>query len=102
MYVDKEFKNIVILTYLGIKKTLENENRNISNTSQEMLDFIEEFEVEIKDRKLYMYCEDEYEIKMCDVVFYDKKNKSFQIKSDEIYHELLSITRTFKKLQEVE
>ena len=85
MYVDKEFKNIVILTYLGIKKTLENENRNISNTSQEMLDFI-----------------DEYEIETYDVVFYDKKNKSFQIKDDSIYHELLSITRTFKKLQEVE
>lgn len=45
-----------------------------------------------------MYFEDEYEIKMCDVVFYDIKNKSFQIKDDNIYHELLSIVRTFKKL----
>ena len=47
-----------------------------------------------------MYCEDEYEIKMCDVVFYDLKNKSFQIKDDTIYHELLSIVRTFKKLRD--
>ena len=47
-----------------------------------------------------MYCEDEYEIRICDVVFYDRKNKSFQIKDDTIYHELLSIVRTFKKLNE--
>ena len=100
MIFNQDFKDIVIFTYRNIYQiTKDKLNRNITNTYNPLLDFIEEFEVDIKDGKLYMYCEDEYEIKMCDVVFYDIKNKSFQIKSDEIYHELLSIVRTFEKLK---
>lgn len=99
MIFNQDFKDIVIFTYRNIYQVTKDKlNRNITNTYNPLLDFIEEFEVEIKDGKLYMYCEDEYEIKMCDVVFYDLKNKSFQIKDDNIYHELLSIVRTFKKL----
>lgn len=101
MIFNQDFKNIVIFTYRTIYQVVKDkENRNITNTYNPLLDFIEEFEVEIKDDKLYMYCEDEYEIKMCNVVFYDIKHKSFQIKEDTIYHELLSIVRTFKKLSE--
>lgn len=99
MIFNQDFKDIVIFTYRNIYQVTKDKlNRNITNTYNPLLDFIKEFEVEIKDGKLYMYCEDEYEIKMCDVVFYDLKNKSFQIKDDTIYHELLSIVRTFKKL----
>lgn len=99
MIFNQDFKDIVIFTYRNIYQVVKDKKyRNITNTYNPLLDFIEEFEVEIKDNKLYMYCEDEYEIKMCDVVFYDIKNKSFQIKEDSIYHELLSITRTFQKL----
>lgn len=99
MIFNQDFKDIVIFTYRNIYQVTKDKlNRNITNTYNPLLDFIEEFEVDIKDGKLYMYCEDEYEIKMCDVVFYDLKNKSFQIKDDNIYHELLSIVRTFKKL----
>lgn len=99
MIFNQDFKDIVIFTYRNIFQVVKDKlNRNITNTYNPLLDFIENFEVEIKDGKLYMYCEDEYEIKMCDVVFYDLKNKSFQIKDDNIYHELLSIVRTFKKL----
>lgn len=101
MIISQEFKDIVIFTYRTIYQTVKDKlNRNITNTYNPLLDFIKEFEVEIKDNKLYMYCEDEYEIKTCDVVFYDIKNKSFQIKSDEIYHELLSIVRTFERLKD--
>lgn len=101
MIFNQDFKDIVIFTYRNIYQvTKDNLNRNITNTYNPLLDFIKEFEIEIKDGKLYMYCEDEYEIKMCDVVFYDLKNKSFQIKDDTIYHELLSIVRTFKKLRQ--
>lgn len=100
MIFSQDLKDIVIFTYRNIYQVVKDKlNRNITNTYNPLLDFIEEFEVEIKDGKLYMYCEDEYEIKMCDVVFYDIKNKSFQIKSDELYHELLSIIRTFEKLK---
>ena len=100
MIFNQDFKDIVIFTYRNIYQVTKDKlNRNITNTYNPLLDFIEEFEVEIKDGKLYMYCEDEYEIKMCDVVFYDLKNKSFQIKDDNIYHELLSIVRTFEKLK---
>ena len=100
MIFNQDFKDIVIFTYRNIYQVTKDKlNRNITNTYNPLLDFIEEFEVEIKDGKLYMYCEDEYEIKMCDVVFYDLKNKSFQIKDDDIYHELLSIVRTFEKLK---
>lgn len=99
MIFNQDFKDIVIFTYRNIYQVTKDKlNRNITNSYNPLLDFIEEFEVDIKDGKLYMYCEDEYEIKMCDVVFYDLKNKSFQIKDDNIYHELLSIVRTFKKL----
>lgn len=101
MIFSQDFKNIIVFTYRNIYQVVKDkESRNITNTYEPLLDFIKEFEVEIKDDKLYMYCEDEYEIKMCDVVFYDRKNKSFQIKEDTIYHELLSIVRTFKKLNE--
>lgn len=101
MIFNQDFKDIVIFTYRNIFQVVKDKlNRNITNTYNPLLDFIENFEVEIKDGKLYMYCEDEYEIKMCDVVFYDLKNKSFQIKDDNIYHELLSIVRTFEKLKE--
>ena len=101
MIFSQDFKDIVIFTYRNIYQVVKDkESRNITNTYEPLLDFIEEFEVDIKDDKLYMYCEDEYEIKMCEVVFYDRKNKSFQIKEDTIYHELLSIVRTFKKLNE--
>lgn len=101
MIFSQDFKDIVIFTYRNIYQVVKDkESRNITNTYEPLLDFIEEFEVDIKNDKLYMYCEDEYEIKMCDVVFYDIKNKSFQIKEDTIYHELLSIVRTFKKLNE--
>lgn len=101
MIFNQDFKDIVIFTYRNIYQVVKDkENRNITNTYNPLLDFIEEFEVEIKDGKLYMYCEDEYEIKMCDVVFYNLKNKSFQIKDDDIYHELLSIVRTFEKLKD--
>lgn len=101
MKFSQDFKDIVIFTYRNIYQTVKDkENRNITNTYNPLLDFIEEFEIEIKDNNLYMYCEDEYQIKMCDVVFYDIKNKSFQIKEDNIYHELLSIVRTFKELNE--
>ncbi len=101
MIFNQDFKDIVIFTYRNIYQVVKDKlNRNITNTYNYLLDFIQEFEVEIKDNKLYMYCEDEYEIRMCDVVFYDRKNKSFQIKDDTIYHELLSIVRTFKKLNE--
>lgn len=101
MIFSQDFKDIVIFTYRNIYQVVKDkESRNITNTYETLLDFIEEFEVDIKDDKLYMYCEDEYEIKMCDVVFYDRKNKSFQIKEDTIYHELLSIVRIFKKLNE--
>lgn len=101
MIFSQDFKDIVIFTYRNIYQVVKDkESRNITNTYEPLFDFIEEFEVDIKNDKLYMYCEDEYEIKMCDVVFYDIKNKSFQIKEDTIYHELLSIVRTFKKLNE--
>lgn len=101
MIFNQDFKDIVIFTYRNIYQVTKDKlNRNITNTYNPLLDFIKEFEIEIKDGKLYMYCEDEYEIKMCDVVFYDLKNKSFQIKDDTIYHELLSIVRTFKKLRQ--
>ncbi len=101
MIFNQDFKDIVIFTYRNIYRVVKDkESRNITNTYEPLLDFIEEFEVDIKNDKLYMYCEYEYEIKMCDVVFYDIKNKSFQIKEDTIYHELLSIVRTFKKLNE--
>ena len=101
MIINNDFKNVVVFTYRTIYKTVEDIlNRNITNTYEPLLDFIEEFEVEIKDGKLYMYCEDEYEIQMRDVIFYDIKNKSFQIKDDTIYHELLSIIKTFKILKE--
>lgn len=101
MIFNQEFKDIVIFTHRTIKQVLnDKKNRNINNTYNPLLDFIEEFQVEIKDNKLYMYCEDEYEIRMCDVVFYDIKNKSFQIKDDNIYHKLLSIHRTFLKLKD--
>ena len=101
MIFNQDFKDIVIFTYRNIFQTVKDkENRNITNTYNPLLDFIEEFEIEIKDGNLYMYCEDEYEIRMCDVVFYDIKNKSFQVKEDTIYHELLSIFRTFKRLNE--
>ena len=101
MIFNQDFKDIVIFTYRNIYQTVKDKkHRNITNTYRTLLDFIEEFEVEIKDNKLYMYCEDEYEIKMCDVVFYDIRYKSFQIKEDTIYHELLSIVRIFKKLKE--
>lgn len=101
MIFNQDFKDIVIFTYRNIYQVTKDKlNRNITNTYNPLLDFIEEFKVEIKDGKLYMYCEDEYEIGMCDVVFYDLKNKSFQIKDDDIYHELLSIVRTFEKLKE--
>ena len=100
MIFRQDLKDIVIFTYRNIYQVVKDKlNRNITNTYNPLLDFIEEFEVGIKDGKLYMYCEDEYEIKMCDVVFYDIKNKSFQIKSDEFYHELLNIIRTFEKLK---
>ena len=101
MVFSQDFKNIIVFTYRDIYLVVKDkESRNITNTYEPLLNFIEEFEVDIKDDKLYMYCEDEYEIKMCDVVFYDRKYKSFQIKEDTIYHELLSIIRTFKKLNE--
>lgn len=102
MIFNQDLKDIVIFTYRNIYQVVKNKlNRNITNTYNPLLSFIEEFEVEIKDGKLYMYCEDEYEIKKCDVVFYDIKNKSFQIKDDNIYYELLSIIRTFKSLKEI-
>lgn len=101
MIFNQDLKDIVIFTYRNIYQVVNNKlNRNITNIYNPLLDFIEEFEVDIKDGRLYMYCEDEYEIKMCNVVFYDIKNKSFQIKDDNIYHELLSIVRTFKALKE--
>lgn len=101
MIFNQDFKDIVIFTYRNIYQVVKDkENRNITNTYNPLLDFIEEFEVVINNNRLYMYCEDEYEVKMCDVVFYDTKNKSFQIKEDTIYHELLSIVRTFKKLND--
>lgn len=101
MIFNQDFKDINIFTYRNIYQVAKDkEHRNITNTYKPLLDFVEEFQIEIKDDKLYMYCEDEYEIKICDVVFYDIKNKSFQIKEDTIYHELLSIVRTFKKLNE--
>lgn len=101
MIFNQDFKDIVIFTYRNIYQAVKDkENRNITNTYNPLLDFIEEFEIEIKNNKLYLYCEDEYEIKMCDVVFYDIRYKSFQIKEDNIYHELLSIARVFKKLKE--
>ena len=99
MIFSQDFKNIIVFTYRNIYQVVKDkESSNITNTYEPLLNFIEEFEIEIKDNKLYMYCEDEYEIKMCDVVFYDRKNKSFQIKEDTIYDELLSIVKTFKKL----
>lgn len=99
MIFNQYFKDIVIFSYIDIYQVVKDkENRNITNTYKPLLDFIEEFEVEIKDNKLYMYCEDEYEIRMCDIVFYDIKHKSFQIQDDNIYYELLNIVRTFEKL----
>lgn len=101
MIFNQDFKDIVVFTYRTINQTIRDiKNRNITNTYEPLLDFIEGFEVEIKDNKLYMYCEDEYEIRMCDIVFYDVKHKSFQIQDDTIYYELLNIVRTFKKLNE--
>lgn len=101
MIFNQYFKDIVIFSYIDIYQVVKDkENRNITNTYKPLLDFIKEFEVEIKDNKLYMYCEDEYEIRMCDIVFYDVKHKSFQIQDDAIYYELLNIVRTFKKLNE--
>lgn len=101
MIFNQYFKDIVIFSYIDIYQVVKDkENRNITNTYKPLLDFIEGFEVEIKDNKLYMYCEDEYEIRMCDIVFYDVKHKSFQIQDDTIYYELLNIVRTFKKLNE--
>lgn len=100
MIFNQYFKDIVIFSYIDIYQVVKDkENRNIINTYKPLLDFIKEFEVQIKDNRLYMYCEDEYEIRICDVVFYDIKTKSFQIKNDSLYHELLSIVRIFKKLE---
>ena len=100
MIFNQDFKDIVVFTYRTINRTIRDiKNRNITNTYEPLLDFIKEFEVQIKDNRLYMYCEDEYEIRICDVVFYDIKTKSFQIKNDSLYHELLSIVRIFKKLE---
>lgn len=101
MIFNQDFKDIVVFTYRTINQTIRDiKNRNITNTYEPLLDFIKEFEVQIKDNRLYMYCEDEYEIRMCDIVFYDVKHKSFQIQDDAIYYELLNIVRTFKKINE--
>ncbi|MCI9434062.1 MAG: hypothetical protein HFI86_02135 [Bacilli bacterium] len=102
MIFNQDFKDIVIFTYRTIYTTTKDIlNRNITNTYNPLLDFIEQFDVQIKDNKLFMYCDDEIEIKTCDVVFYDIKNSSFQIKDDSIYSELLSIVRNFKNLKEI-
>ena len=100
MIFNQDFKDIVVFTYRTINQTIRDiKNRNITNTYEPLLYFIKEFEVQINDNRLYIYCEDEYEIRICDVVFYDIKTKSFQIKNDSLYHELLSIVRIFKKLE---
>lgn len=55
MIFNQDFKNIVIFTYRTIYQVVKDkENRNITNTYNPLLDFIEEFEVEIKIVKMNM------------------------------------------------
>ena len=52
MIFNQDFKDIVIFTYRNIYQVTKDKlNRNITNTYNPLLDFIEEFEVEIKDGK---------------------------------------------------
>lgn len=102
MNISNTFKNTWIFTYRSISRiTKSKETCNISNTNEYLLDFVETFETEIKDGKLYMYCEDEYEIKMGQVVFYNTKDKSFIIKDEEVYLELLEISKQFEEISKI-
>lgn len=50
MIFNQDFKDIVVFTYGTINRTIRDiKNRNITNTYEPLLDFIKEFEVQIKD-----------------------------------------------------
>lgn len=98
-----DFNSIFIFKYREIYHTLKNEKRNISNTNEYLLNFIEEFEVQFNsDKTIVIYSENgEDELNICDVILYDSKNKSFIIENDDLYFKLKEVYKNLKKLKEV-
>lgn len=94
------FKNIQIFTYRTIYHTLKNESRNISNTSEELLNFIETFDVQLDDNDKVTITSDngEYELNMFEVVLYDPKNKLYVTMDDEFYYELIGLYKSLTEL----